>query len=640
MKKILASLFLICLAVFQIQAKYVARPVLESTTTEAALKSMLVMDQAWVPYPAYADRAGWEALLGKDRGTIIAQGENYLDFEWIAVKAEYYLAYARNGNRTLMQNALGRNTTALSCLMMAELAEGKGRFMDDIVNGILYFCETTSWAISAHLSSFQKDHSPFPDWRDNILELTQGGISQMMCWIYYFFNKEFDKIYDGISPRLRYEIQRRELTPYLERTDFWWMGFNDNPSVNNWGPWCNSNAILCFMLMENDRDTLAKAVWKTMRSVDTYFGSVQEDGACDEGPSYWYEAAGKLFDYLCGLDMITGGKINLWDNKVVRDMGEYIVNATIGNGWVVNFADATAKANPGTTLIWRYGKAVDSKLMQDFAVVNNNIHPAGVSTSWTDFHRAVEALKAKNEMEGKTATLTPSEFTWYPQTQFCFMRGGRAFLAAKGGHNGESHNHNDVGTFIYTVDNTPLLIDAGVGTYTKFTFSDKRYDIWSMQSNYHNLPVINGVAQRQGSSFFGTGTTADKAKKTFSTDIATAYPKEAAVNSWIRGYRLDNAGKLEISDKFSLKETKEPSVLHFMTWGDVVMGNGRVSIEANGKKAVLTYDPKAFKASIETINLDDPRFTNVWGDKIYRLDFTAKASKAKGSYKFTVTPAN
>ncbi|MBQ4287497.1 MAG: heparinase, partial [Bacteroidales bacterium] len=103
MKKILASLFLICLAVFQIQAKYVARPVLESTTTEAALKSMLVMDQAWVPYPAYADRAGWEALLGKDRGTIIAQGENYLDFEWIAVKAEYYLAYARNGNRTLMQ---------------------------------------------------------------------------------------------------------------------------------------------------------------------------------------------------------------------------------------------------------------------------------------------------------------------------------------------------------------------------------------------------------------------------------------------------------------------------------------------------------------------------------------------------------
>ena len=43
---------------------------------------------------------------------------------------------------------------------------------------------------------------------------------------------------------------------------------------------------------------------------------------------------------------------------------------------------------------------------------------------------------------------------------------------------------------------------------------------------------------------------------------------------------------------------------------------------------------------IETINLDDPRFTNVWGDKIYRLEFTAKASKAKGSYKFTVTPAN
>ena len=36
------------------------------------------------------------------------------------------------------------------------------------------------------------------------------------------------------------------------------------------------------------------------------------------------------------------------------------------------------------------------------------------------------------------------------------------------------------------------------GTYTKQTFGKDRYTIWTMQSNYHNLPMINGVPQKFG----------------------------------------------------------------------------------------------------------------------------------------------
>lgn len=67
------------------------------------------------------------------------------------------------------------------------------------------------------------------------------------------------------------------------------------------------------------------------------------------------------------------------------------------------------------------------------------------------------------------------------------------FFAAKGGYNNESHNHNDAGTFSLYLHTTPVFIDAGVGTYTRQTFSSERYTIWTMQSNYHNLPMINGV---------------------------------------------------------------------------------------------------------------------------------------------------
>ena len=72
------------------------------------------------------------------------------------------------------------------------------------------------------------------------------------------------------------------------------------------------------------------------------------------------------------------------------------------------------------------------------------------------------------------------------------------YIAAKGGNNAENHNHNDVGNFIIYCDGKPVIIDVGVETYIQKTFSKDRYDIWTMQSQYHNLPTINGVQQKNG----------------------------------------------------------------------------------------------------------------------------------------------
>ena len=74
------------------------------------------------------------------------------------------------------------------------------------------------------------------------------------------------------------------------------------------------------MLLENDRDVLAKAVYKSMTSVDKFLNYVKYDGACG-GPSYWGHAAGKMFDYLSALSLITGGKVSLFNEPQVRNMG-------------------------------------------------------------------------------------------------------------------------------------------------------------------------------------------------------------------------------------------------------------------------------------------------------------------------------
>ena len=209
------------------------------------------------------------------------------------------------------------------------------------------------------------------------------------------------------------------------------------------------------------------------------------------------------------------------------------------------------------------------------------------------------------------------------------------FLATKGGFNNESHNHNDVGTFSLFVNTTPVFIDAGVGTYTKKTFSSDRYTIWTMQSDYHNLPVINGISQKFGQRYKAMNTTCNEKKYTFSTDIAGAYPTTAKVKSWIRSYTLDGR-KLTITDNYVLNELLVANQINFLTWGKVTFPSaGKVCIEVKGEKVELDY-PSQFKAELERIKLDDSRLSNVWGKEIYRITLKTEVKKATGSYKFVI----
>ena len=67
-------------------------------------------------------------------------------------------------------------------------------------------------------------------------------------------------------------------------------------------------------------------------------------------------AAGKLYDYLQILYDITGGKISIFKEPIVKNMGEYISRSHVGNGWVVNFADASAKGGGDAPLIYHFEK--------------------------------------------------------------------------------------------------------------------------------------------------------------------------------------------------------------------------------------------------------------------------------------------
>ncbi|MBO7071307.1 MAG: glycoside hydrolase family 88 protein, partial [Bacteroidales bacterium] len=602
---------------------------------QADIAPSLVMDQRWVPYPSYADRDGWTACLGEYQPILVAKGEKYLDFEWVTITDDDYLAYDRYGDRAVMEDKQEANTDALSGLFIAELAEGKGRFLPDIGRGVKWFCEAPSWVVSAHLAKYQKSKSPLPSPDEYIIDLYSGNISQLLSWIHYYLGPILDA---QLQARLRSELQQRELDPYLQRDDFWWMGFVPRPgkTLNNWTPWCNQNALLCFMLLENDRDTLAKAVEKSMRSMDLWLESLQADGACDEGTTYWYKSVCYLMDYLQNLERITGGAISIWNEPYLKALGEFIVNADIDDCWQVNFADGKPSRRPITYSIYRYGKACGDDRMMDFAV--NRYHALGSNpedADWTLFYQALEAVAAVREMKSKTAEYKPLPFVYYPDTDICFVRFGKGFLAAKGGHNNERHNHNDVGSCIYFYDAKPVLVDAGVGTYTKDTFGEGRQKNWFIQSGWHNLLVINGCDQAFGAEFKARGSKAS-ACGGFVTDIAGAYPDSAGVKSWRISYRLKKDGSMVIKERFSLLEARVPSVLHFLVSGEpVIRDEGQIEFSGG---VVLKYNAKQFTASVEKKSLVGLGFSSRWGDALYRISLTANKLQKRGKYVLTLVP--
>jgi hypothetical protein len=635
-KSILSALFLL---VFIISHAQEARNLLQKTATLEQVKASLVDKTAWIKYPAYDNRSGWDALTGTLKTGLIKEGEAMLTYTWKVVTATDYLEYERSGSRLAMENPFGANNTALSRLVLAELAEGKGRFMDQIINGVWFACEMSSWVLSAH-QVVQQSRRTLPDYREQIIDLTSGDMGAFLSWTWYFFRKQFDKVDPIIALRLRTTIQQRILEPYMARSDYWWQALNNRPNqlVNNWNPWCNSNVLICFLLLEDDKNKLASAVYRTMQSTDQFINYVKEDGACEEGPSYWGHAAGKLYDYLQLLSNASNGRLSIFDKPMIKNMGEYIARSYVGNGWVVNFADASAKGGGEPGLIYRYGKAVASTDMQSFAAYLLRAADGKMDiNAGRDLFRTLENMASYTALQAASPALPTTPYTWYPQTEFCYMRNQQGFFfAAKGGHNNESHNHNDVGTFSLYIDQTPVFIDAGVGTYTRQTFSSERYTIWTMQSNYHNLPLINGVPQQFGAQYRSANVLFDPKKNLFSLNIANAY-KDAAVKSYVRNYTL-SANALTIEDVFELTAVKVANRVHFMTWAKPQLPTpGTVLLEKDGVPVKMQYDATVFDASIDTIPQTDQRLSRVWGDAIYRLVLTAKKTSLKGRYKWIIT---
>jgi hypothetical protein len=617
----------------------------------------LVMQAEWKPYPTATDRALWEALPISVRESLIKAGEAALQEAWKPLLATRFLEYARVGNRSEYEAEYFGRRNKLIALALAECAEGRGRFIDEVANGLWLICEETYWGLPAHVG-VQASGVGLPDVNEPTVDLFAAETAAALAYIHYLLGDALGSISPLIRPRIAAEIERRILTPNLLREDFGWMGFSGTEHPNNWNPWINSNWLACVLLIEEDSEQRLKAVSKIMRSLDSFIEAYPSDGGCDEGPAYWMRAAGSLYECLEQLHLATDGQIDVFGESLIQEMGRFIYRVHIEDSYYINFADASAILIPESTLIYCYGQAINDRDMMAFGAWAAQEHPNGGAGGWgrpiESPMRWLRSIFRAAEIANAEAYAPQPRDVWLPDIEVMAARdeaqsGQGFYIAAKGGHNNESHNHNDIGEFIVFIDGKPLLIDAGVETYSRKTFSPQRYEIWTMQAAYHNLPTIDGIQQQHGREFAAQSVsyTVTPHMAQLTLDIGGAYPQEAGLEYWQRAIQLNRGQSVIVEDTYKLDHIPQALTLNLLTASDVLIDetgiirlisvalpDGRIS-----GTGIIRYDAKSLHPSVEPIIISDPRMSHVWGTKLNRLMLVAAHPAKQDTWKLEVNRA-
>ncbi len=545
-----------------------------------------------------------------------------------------YLRYYRDGNRSIYEKVYFERRDRVFALLLGEYAENQGSFADKLAEGVWHILEETTWIVPAHMKTLSKKNYGICDEYEGTvknLDLFSASTGALLAIVFHFGKAALDSVTPVISKRILYELEKRIFTPFFENPDLWWKGEQRFP-VNNWNPWIISNVLTAAAFCVTDLTKREKTVEKAMRYLDNFTEGYAPDGGCDEGPGYWNVAGGSLFDCLEILYDMSGGKIDVFSVPLVKNIFEYIMNAHISGNHFLPFADTHLSIRASYPMIARCAKRIGSKELYAFGCQGSkNTDLSALGSSYP--YRSVKQLYFTNE---ETLTYIPRKSVFFNNLGVFVFReqenGEKGFtLAGKGGHNNESHNHNDVGNFVVYSDGLPLIIDTGVGTYSKETFSENRYKIWTMQSSYHNLPQINNAAQKEGRQFCATNIFCDEKKQAISLELTRAYPEQSRLKSFIRTASVSGRAVF-VCDEILLKE-KGKIAFCFMTCDKPQIKDA--STLSLGSGHTLDFPPVLIPETEEIPLLDDGLRRDWKRDKLFRIILTEENTTG-GKYIFVI----
>jgi len=612
-----------------------------------SLKQQILSREAWKPFPKYEDRESWDAVPAyyRDKYLDPVYTDEMLKYVPMIMEASRFMTLYRTGKSDQIygQNFNKRRQTLLDCVL-AECLEGKGRFIDKIIDLVWCICEESSWVGDTHnnhmhnhmLSGVNKN--ALPDVLDyNFVDLRIAMTGGLLAIVYYFMKDRLDEESPLICKRIELEITKRVFIPFMNHDDMTWMGFWGH-KINNWNPWIVANIMIMDLICTKDPDFRLECLARCMEKLDIYINVCPSDGGCDEGPGYWYGAGAALYDCLAILYDASGGRLSFFEEKLIRNIGEYAVKSYMKNGSKANFGDNRWNTEDRPILLYRFGTHVKSDMMKVFAMNRFNAEHQMYPEASMNIYRDLKDLFDYSAMCSREVPAFAPVNDVLPQTQHFYVHScdDAVQLAAKGGFNNESHNHNDLGHFILSRNGKPIIVDLGNLPYQDKTFSPQRYEIWILTAAWHNCAQINGFEQHDGDEYKAAilSSSVQENCAVFELDLTQAYEKEAGVESYIRKLTFcRTCGELTVEDQVKLYA---PGKLtrHFISVEKPCIMTDAVEYDAEDAVLRLSYDAAAAMAEVVVQDLEADSLKASWGKEVcYRTDITEKERDSQYSVK-------
>jgi hypothetical protein len=277
------------------------------------------------------------------------------------------------------------------------------------------------------------------------------------------------------------------LDPFLARPHWW------EQAPTNWASVCAAGVLLAGLPLLDDGDR-ARVVDRALAAFDTYLSGFDEDGVCTEGVDYWHYGFGYFAAAAEALREHSGGELDLWDDPTGRlgRIARFPQQMRLTGDVVASFADTRPRARLDRGLLSLLAErlpGVEAPAEPDLPEPGDQRHGRWVLAARSLLWSAPLSRAAPER----------SASTSFPHTQWLLVRdrdGGRDVgFAARGGHNDELHNHNDVGSYVLAAAGEILLADPGVGVYDRDYFSGRRYENPATGSHGHGVPIVDGVRQ-------------------------------------------------------------------------------------------------------------------------------------------------
>ena len=605
--------------------------------------------------PPATDRGAWDAVPADLVDPIVAGATAALDHPWPTLPASEYLLFHRTGDRHTYERRIWARRDRLTRATVAAARTLAPGFVDDVVDGVWAWCEQSSWCWPAHDDRGGRPADHLPDVTRPYLDLGAGEAAAQLALVDHLLGPHLDERAPGLRRRIRHEVDARVFAPLRQRRDWQWL--NPEDGAHNWNPWIHGNVLTAAVALL-DGDDLDEMVALIREGLDHFLRGLPDDGAIDEGYSYWWNGALRALEASDLLVRRSRGALDPaalhpglratidFPRALFLGPGSTDARGAITSDWVVNAADGSAL--DGDALPWhslyRAARRLDRAPAAAFAVAHR---PAEPHPSMGLGRLAAHLCDA--DWLGQPVRPFPLDRDrWFASVQTLVAREhadqtSGFTVAAKAGHNGEHHNHNDVGSVIVALDGTPVSVDPGRTTYTAQTFGPERYQAWALTSAWHSVPAIHGRPQQPGREFAASAVAAapadtDLTPSSLSCDLSRAYGTVGG--RWTRTVTLDRSRSLvRIDDDWTADDPDPtPHLIRIVVWGRV---------ERTGEHGLLIHRPEARRSvgvtasgsdiTVEDRVLDDPMLTRVWGDVLTRV--TVAVPPGEGSHHIVIAAA-